>query len=99
MKMRLARSIDAPLQRFDVEQQRQRPHLQGDAGQDRQDGDKMVGPPRDRVGGPVGDEAQRKRQQDADGGDGAVAENRLDQVFPGILLVQATLPQSAIGID
>ncbi|MDX8478738.1 hypothetical protein RFN28_09625 [Mesorhizobium sp. VK24D] len=44
----------------------------------------------------MSDEAQRKRQQDADDGDGAVAKNRLDPVFFRILLVQATLPPSAI---
>ncbi|WP_208604616.1 hypothetical protein [Mesorhizobium qingshengii] len=45
------------------------------------------------------DEAQRERQQDADGGDRAIAENRLDQVFLRVLIVEATLLQLAIGVD
>ncbi|WP_181181302.1 hypothetical protein [Mesorhizobium sp. B1-1-5] len=49
--------MNASLQRFNVEQNGQRPDLQRNADQDRQDGNQMVGLPWDRVGRPMGDEA------------------------------------------
>ncbi|WP_246683215.1 hypothetical protein [Mesorhizobium sp. B2-8-3] len=49
--------MNASLQGFDIEQNGQRPDLQRNADQDRQDGNQMVGLPWDRVGRPMGDEA------------------------------------------
>src|SRR5689334_17928869 len=59
-------------------------------------GSQMVGLAWDRIGRQMRDETQRKRKQDADNGDGAVAENRFDPFFLAILIVHATFP--SIGV-
>ena len=74
----LGADVNFVLDGLGLEQNGEGPDLEGDADEQRHDGEEIDDLPGHRIGAPAGDEAQRETEDDADGGHGAVAEGGVD---------------------